>query len=360
MSCLLPKLVLVAVLSISFGCGASAADFYAGKRMTVLVNFDAGGPTDIEARLLARHLPRHIPGSPTIVVQNMGGAAGLIATKYLGEIAPRDGTVLGYFTSATHRAAFQPERFTVDFRSYEFIAYAANGRIHFMRADVKPGIRSPADLMKAEGLIAGGLGAEGVKDLSMRLLLDILGVKYRYVTGYNSSTHATLALQRGEFNYLSDSPSMYLARVEPTLVKSGEVIPVFTEPGYDGSRFVLPRQLQGVAAPTFLDYYRSVKGGAPSGQLWDAYLALLTVSSTYYRVLVMPPQVPNQAVASLRAATMRLNDDRDYQDEAQKTISEPIEYGSSPTLNDDIRKALTVSPELRAFMDDYIRKGSGG
>ena len=349
---------LVVRLACSWLCigAASAADFYAGRRLTILVNYDAGGPTDIEARLLARHLPKFVPGAAAVIVQNMGGAAGLTGTRYLGEIAPRDGGMAGYFTASAHRAAFQPERFAVDFRSYEFVAYAPNGRIHFMRTDVKPGVKLPADLMKAEGVVAGGLGAEGVKDLSMRLILDMLGVRYKYVTGYNSSSQATLALQRGEFNYLSDSPSMYLARIEPTMVKAGEVIPVFTEPAYSQGRFWLPRQLQGVKAPTFVEYHTSVKGAAPSGQLWDAYLALQTVSSTYYRLLVMPPGVPKEAVAVLKQAMLKLNDDKDYQEEAQRTINEPVEYGTSDTLNEDIRQAMTVTPEIRAFMDEYIQK----
>jgi tripartite-type tricarboxylate transporter receptor subunit TctC len=73
---------------------AGAQGYYAGKQLTVLVNYDAGGPTDIEARIFARHIGRHIAGVPNIIVQNMGGAAGLIGTKYLGEVAPKDGTIL--------------------------------------------------------------------------------------------------------------------------------------------------------------------------------------------------------------------------------------------------------------------------
>ena len=65
--------------------GAVAQGFYAGKKLTILVNYDPGGPTDIEARVFARHIGKHVAGSPTIVVQNMGGAAGLVGTKYLGE-----------------------------------------------------------------------------------------------------------------------------------------------------------------------------------------------------------------------------------------------------------------------------------
>src|SRR5687768_9392052 len=73
--------------------------FYRGKTLTVLINFAAGGPTDIEGRLVARFLGKHVPGQPTIVVQNMPGAGGVTGTNYLGEIAKPEGLMLGYFTS---------------------------------------------------------------------------------------------------------------------------------------------------------------------------------------------------------------------------------------------------------------------
>src|SRR5262245_35916351 len=80
---------------------ANAEDgFYKGKRLTILINFAVGSPTDIEGRLFAKHLARHIDGTPGIVVQNMDGAGGVVGAKYLGEVAPRDGTMAGYFTGA--------------------------------------------------------------------------------------------------------------------------------------------------------------------------------------------------------------------------------------------------------------------
>ena len=118
---------------------AAAQTFYAGKTLSILVNYDAGGPTDIEARVLARHLGKHIPGNPDIIVRNMGGAAGLVGAKWLGEVAARDGLTAGYLTAATQRYVANPEKFNVDFRTYEFITIVPSGRIHFMRSDVKPG-----------------------------------------------------------------------------------------------------------------------------------------------------------------------------------------------------------------------------
>ena len=142
---------------------------FAGKPLTILVNYDAGGPTDIEARVLARHLGKHLPGSPTVVVQNMGGAAGLVGTKYLGEIAPRDGHMLGYLTAATQRYVTNPDLFKVDFRSYEFVALAPSGRVHFTRRDPKAGIESSDDFMKSKNVIVGGLGPDAPKDLAMNM-----------------------------------------------------------------------------------------------------------------------------------------------------------------------------------------------
>ena len=72
--------------------------FYQGKNVIFIINFSAGGPTDIEGRIVARHLAKHIPGNPTVIPQNMAGAGGVTGMNFLGEVAKRDGLTLGYFT----------------------------------------------------------------------------------------------------------------------------------------------------------------------------------------------------------------------------------------------------------------------
>ena len=125
--------------------------FYKGKRLTVLVNYAAGGPTDIEGRLFARHIAKHIDGEPNIIVQNMDGAGGIVGTSYLGEIAPKDGTMMGYLTGAAWVFANEPKKFRVDFRKYEFIAYQPGTTVYYVRTDVAPGMKEPADIVKAQG-----------------------------------------------------------------------------------------------------------------------------------------------------------------------------------------------------------------
>jgi tripartite-type tricarboxylate transporter receptor subunit TctC len=347
----------VTAIALALGCHAANAQspFYVGKQLTILVNYDAGGPTDLEARLLSRHIGRHIVGNPRIIVQNMGGAAGLIGTKYLGEIAPRDGTMAGYFTGSTQRYVSNPERFNVDFRTYEFIAVLPSGRIHFMRTDVRPGIKQAADVIKGENIVVGGLGPQQPKDMTMRLTLDMLGARYQYVTGYNSSALAMIALQRGEISYYADSPPLYKTKIDPQ-VKDGTLIPVFYDPGFDGKDFSVPAYMKNYAILPFHELYKSIKGTMPSGQLWEAYKSILLVNGTMYRLVTLPPGAPREAVDALRAAVVKLASDKAYLDEAVKLMGDVPEYVTGATLNEDVRKALSISPELKAFMEAYAKR----
>ena len=109
--------------------------FYKGKRITVLINFAAGGPTDIEGRVFAKYLARHIDGAPNVIVQNMDGAGGVVGATYLGEVAPKDGTYVGYLSGTSWIYVSEPERWRVDFKSYEFVGYHPGTTVHFTRME---------------------------------------------------------------------------------------------------------------------------------------------------------------------------------------------------------------------------------
>lgn len=352
---LIRSCLVIAALALCCNIAGAQQPFFAGKQLTILVNYDKGGPTDTEARLLSRHLGRHIAGNPRINVQNMAGAAGLNGAKYLGEIAPRDGTVVGYFTGAGHRYVSNPERFGVDYRTYEFIAVLPSARIHFMRTDVRPGIKTAADVVKGENIVVGGLGPQQPKDMAMRLTLDMLGTRYTYVTSYNSSAQALGAMLRGEFNYYADSPTLYKSKIAPE-VKAGTLIPLFYDPGFDGKEFSVPSAIKGHTILPFHELYRSIKGTMPSGELWEAYKSILMINGTMYRMMALPPAAPRDAVDALRAAVAKLATDRSYLDEAEKLIGDAPEYVTGATLNDTVRGGLSISPELKAFMIGYGKR----
>jgi putative tricarboxylic transport membrane protein len=346
---------LCAVLAISASTAKADDPFYKGKRLTILINFAAGGPTDIEGRLFARHIVRHLDGQPNIVIQNMEGAGGIVGAKFVGEVAPRDGSMAGYFTGTAFMYALDPERFRVDFKSYEFVATQAGTTVHFVRTDVPPGMKQATDIVKATGLIGGGLSVDTPKDIRMRLAFDMLGIPYKYVTGYRSSPSARLALQRGEINFFAESPPSYRGVIEPTMVRTGEVIPVFYDPSYDGVNFGVPHPVKGLAILPFHELYRTIKGSLPSGQLFDIYKSLISTDGVIQRMIVMPPGAPKPAVEAIRAAIARLNADQVYAEEAEKAFGFVPQWEAAPDTNAVAQKALTVPPGVRAFLADYMK-----
>src|SRR5258705_2044785 len=279
--------------------------FYKGKRLTILINFAPGGPTDIEGRLFAKHLSRHIDGAPNIVIQNMDGAGGIVGAKYMGEVAPRDGSIAGYFTGTAFMYALDPERFRVDFKTYQFVATQAGTTVHFVRTDVAPGMKEATDIANAKGLIVGGLSVDTPKDLRLRLAMDMLGIPFKYVTGYRSSPAARLAFQRGEINFFSESPPSYRGIVDPSLVQTRQAIPIFYDPGFDGQKFFVPEAVEGLPILPYHELYRQIRGTMPSGQLWDIYKAIIGADGIIQRIIVMPPTSPAAAGDTLRAAIAR-------------------------------------------------------
>jgi hypothetical protein len=243
----------------------------------------------------------------------------------------------------------------VDFKAYEFVAYQPGTTVHFARTDIPPGIKEPADIVKAKGLIAGGLSADTSKDLRLRLGLDMLGVPYQYVTGYRSSAPARLAMQRGEINMFSESPPSYRAVVEPQMVKTGQAIPIWWD-AVDTSDPPKPqKQMEGLTIPTFPLLHKKIKGTLPSGRMWEAYRTLFDVNSTLQRLIVLAPGTPKAAYDALRMAIDGINNDKEFAAEAVKTIEFVPDYPTAPDMSNQVRAILVATPEMRAFINDYTR-----
>ena len=155
---MLTRTAIAALTFAMLATGVEANDpFYKGKRLNLMINFAAGGPADIEGRIFARHFARHIDGAPNIVIQNRDGAGGLVGTNYLGEVAPRDGTMAGYLTAAAWNYVVDPAAYRMDFGTFEFVAYQPANIVYFVRTDTPPGVKDGASLLQSTGLVAGGL-----------------------------------------------------------------------------------------------------------------------------------------------------------------------------------------------------------
>ena len=293
------------VAALFFAANAARADdpFYKGKRLTILINFAAGGPTDIEGRLFAKHLARHIDGT----AQHRRAEHGRRRRRRRREVSRR-----------SRRRATAPWRAISpappsSMRSIRSASASTSRPTSSSRRSPAPrciscaptsppGMREPTDIAKAKGLVVGGLSVDTPKDIRLRLAIDMLGVPFKYVTGYRSSPAARLALPARRDQLLLGIAAELPRRGRAQLVKTGQAIPVFYDAGFDGKDFFVPDAVKGLPIPTFHELYQKIKGTMPSGQYWDIYKAIISADGIIQRMIVMPPGAPPAAVAALRAA----------------------------------------------------------
>ena len=195
-------MLFVAMLAACFAIPqqAAAEDFYAGKTLTILVGFSAGGGFDTNARVLARHLGRHIPGTPNVVVDNMPGASSVTSILYLDNKAPVDGTFVDTFNFGLLSASLlRPNLATLDLRKYAWIGSISEDLTAcYVRANLGP--KTIAQL-KAYGPTHFGTDGVGTsEDINERILRSVIGLDIRQVGGYAGSAQVRLAIERGELD----------------------------------------------------------------------------------------------------------------------------------------------------------------
>ncbi len=287
----------------------TVADFYRGKQVTLVVGYGTGGGYDVYARLLARYLGRHIPGSPNVIVQNMPGAGSLRAANYLYANAPKDGTQIGTFARDMPLLGILRQNPNVKFdpRGYTWLgsssSYGNDAYLLWVRKD--SGFETIDDVTRPGGkkLIVGGTG-EGATGNDVSLLLkDVLGLNLQLVTGYPDSAGLFLAIDRKEL----DGRFVGLSAVsssKPDWLK-------------DNSNM---RALMQFARQTRHPNYPY----APTARelaISDRARALIEIAEMPYllsRPFVAPPGVPAERAKALEAAFLAANDDPDYLTEAKR------------------------------------------
>ena len=339
--------------SLAPALAAEKVPFYQGKTLNIVINFAAGGPTDIESRIFAKHLPRHIPGNPTVTIQAMGGGGGLTAANYIGEVAKADGFTAAYFTGSLFQHQIKDPALRVDIGKFGFITGVQGVTVSYIRSDVPPGINKPADFVKAQKFRAAGLGVSSSKDVRFRLSFDLLGLKYDYVTGYNSSSIARLAVQRNEAQYHDETLPSYRSQVEPQMVKTGMVTPLYYTDLVTPSGEVLVSRDVPELLP-FTHYYREIYGKLPSGIKYEALKAANMSSTNMTRMVLMPPKVPAESIAILRKAFDSLSRDQDFLQDAIAVMRfQPrLEVGEAGERM--FKVASQVRPEVVDFIRQYI------
>jgi tripartite-type tricarboxylate transporter receptor subunit TctC len=307
------------------------ADFYKGKRVTLIVSYGPGGGYDVYARVLSRHIGRHIPGNPSIVVQNMPGAGSLRGANYLYNVAPKDGTAFGTFArniamlgliKTGQNIQFDPRKFTWlgSSSSLQNDAY-----VLILRRDAK--VKTVEDARRAGGPpIVLGSTAQGASSDAMGVLLrEWLGFNLKVIPGYTDSSVLFLAIERGEVEGRTVGLSSVRANKPDWLKPNGfaRVLVVFGR----GTRFK-----DFPDAPTA----RELAKNAADRNL----IEILEMPYALSRPFAAPPDVPPERARALQQAFMATHKDPAYLAEAQKVGIEvsPINAAQIQGLIDQIAK----------------------
>jgi tripartite-type tricarboxylate transporter receptor subunit TctC len=262
---------------------AHADDFYKGKEIRLVAGFPAGNDYDLGARLLAKYLPKYIPGHPGIIVQNMPQAASVVAANYIYWQAPPDGTVLGSFSrNIVNDALTGQASLRADPRRLTWLGATSHPARVCARWYTAP-VKTPADLFTQE-FIVGAAGATSSLAILPTVFNKVLSTRIKIVEGYQGMGDAMLAMQRGETQGMCGSYAQF--RIADELVRDGKIT------------FLLRAEEAPIAeipdVPSIFDYAKTDE---------QRQLMRFVFSSTEFgRPYVFPPGVPADRVAIMRKA----------------------------------------------------------
>jgi tripartite-type tricarboxylate transporter receptor subunit TctC len=323
---LIGVIFLVALeLSLFAKSNFAAEPFYQGKTLRVIVASAAGGGSDIVARLMMRHLPRHIAGNPTIVVENMPGAGEIIGTNYVYGKAKLDGLTALFATGTPINQLIELPGIEFDVTKMPIIGGSSESVAAFVRTD-KTGVKSARDLLNPKApIVIGGSGYGSIKDVSMLAAMNLLGVKNpTYVTGYGGAGPIRLAYERAEVNFTQET-AVGISRSVLPWVREGWTSILYQVGFLDSKGSVMKDPVWkelGIDAPSIAEIYRTVYGREPAGPAWEAEKALIGGYSLT-RMMAVAPKTSPALVAELRQAFQAMGKDQAFLAEWTKSQGSP-------------------------------------
>ncbi|HWP22922.1 MAG TPA: tripartite tricarboxylate transporter substrate-binding protein [Candidatus Binatia bacterium] len=297
-----------ALTLLLYRADAGAQEFYKGKTITIIVGNSVGGAQDDWARFIAQHLGRHIPGNPSILVQNMPGAGGIVAANHVYNIAKPDGLTIGMVNPAIYTdQLLGAKEVRFDWTKFGWIGSPERiDQVLFMRTDTP--YKTLEDIRRApEPPRCASLARSGLGYFLPRLMEEGLGIKFQIVVGYGGGGEMNLAIEKGEAVCRAGTVSAYVSR-EPTRtwIKNG-FVRALVQSGT--KRF---SKLPDV--PTLYELYDQHKVPDATKRVARVMLS----SGDLGRPLMVPPATPAERVRILRDAFAKSMNDPALLAEAKK------------------------------------------
>lgn len=315
-------MILAASLSVS--APSAAQNFYAGKQITLICGAAVGGGYDALARLAARHLGAHIPGNPTIIVQNLPAAGSLVAANQIYNASPKDGTVISLIqrgmltarliTPATVRFDLAKLNWLGSLASEVGVAVAWHTAAH----------KTAKDLFEKELIVGGHAGVD--PELTPRLYNAVLGTKFKIISGYNGTADIALAMERGEVFGIGDWSWSSLKKQKPDWIRDKKIT-ILLQSG-------LQNEPELPDVPNALGFAKTEQD--------RKVIELFLTQKTAARPFIAPPGVPAERIAVLRSAFAALATDRAFLADAERSSLE-VEPMSGEEV-DKIVALITSAP----------------
>ena len=325
--------------------GAEQDSFYHGKTIRVIVGFTSGGFYDRWSRLLARYVPKYLPGNPEMVVQNMPGAGGMIAANHIYTVAKPDGLSVAmlsyglYLDQLVGRKEVQ-----YDVRKLNWIGSPEKSEVlMYMRSDAP--FKSIEDIRKAgTPPKCGSTGTAGTDYILARLLEETLGAKIDTVLGYPGGSEIDLAVEKGEVQCRGLTAAPFFGREPFISWRKRNFVNVLL---YGG----IKRDPRIPDTPTIYEIFDKEKTSEESRRVADVILR----GGDFGRPWVMPPETPAEVVKTMRTAYAKAMADPTLLDEAKKGKLE-VEYVPGEELQKLAEKMLSHPPGVVARVKKLLGK----
>ena len=343
----LTRLVFAACTAFALGAGAATAepiaDFYKGKQIKWILSAGAGGGYASYAHVFAPYFSAHIPGKPTLVVQNMPGAGGIRAMMYLQNIAPKDGTTIGLVHSSVPFAPlYGIKGATFDPRKMNWIG-SINAASGICVSWTASGIIKWQDLFDKE-FIVGGTGAGSQMETMPAMINKLFGTKIKIISGYTGGNDVYLAMERGEVHGRCGGLKSSIRSTRPDWFPSHKVsVPI---------QISLERDPDFADVPALVEYAKDQK----TKQILELILAPMGMD----RPILAPPGTPPAMVAALRTAFHEAMNDPAFIADATKA-SIDIEEVAGEKVANILSRAYAMPPEIiKAASESMNLTGGGG
>jgi tripartite-type tricarboxylate transporter receptor subunit TctC len=307
------------------------AHFYKGKQVTMVIGSSTGGGYDLYGRLVARHIGKYIPANPPVVPSNMTGAASLVATQYIANVGPKDGTAIGavYPQVVLEQLIGDKSNVKLDPRKLNYLG-SANSEVYICMVRADAPVKSLEDAMKTEVVMGSTAPGSSSHDFTL-LLNNVLGTKFRLVSGYPGNQQIALAIEKREIDGACGTGWSTLASARPHWLRDG-FVRLIAQEGLKGSP-----ELDAMKVPMAIDHAKT----AEQRRIMEIVYSQLL----FGRPFVVAPEVPADRVAALQAAFLAALKDPELLAEAKKLNLDIIPL-PGPEVKAMVERLFTAPPEV--------------